>query len=81
MWVVWAAAVPATAQSAQDPAPPARVEVRGTLESNAVWNANHPANGQNQTLGFTDRADTIGLTQATLTLNADFGRLAVCDLQ
>lgn len=51
-----------------------KIQLSGTVEADAVWNLNDPADRQNQSLGFVNHADQLRLTEATLSLDADFGR-------
>jgi hypothetical protein len=56
--------------------PPARpgFQLSGALETDAVWNANHPADGRNQDFGFISHADKLSFTEGTLSLEANLGR-------
>lgn len=61
---------------AQDTPPPASsgFQLSGALETDAVWNANHPADGRNGDFGFISHADALRFTEGTLSLEANLGR-------
>jgi len=52
-----------------------KIQLTGALEADAAWNFDYPAGGVNQGLGFTSYANQLRLSEATLSIDGDLGRV------